>query len=173
MQGVTADRFRALYDRHAPEVYRYLAHRVGPTSAEDLLATVFVTAWTCRDRLADVPADREIAWLITVSRHTVQHHLRDQQRHRRRVGAAHAELPGPSVDEGVVDRMAALQTVQSIVPTLTPDEQRLVHSYVLGDGSYEHVAADLHLPVGTVKSRMSRLRTRLRRARGGGSDGRR
>ncbi|HWJ61730.1 MAG TPA: sigma-70 family RNA polymerase sigma factor [Acidimicrobiales bacterium] len=172
MEVVSADGFRTLYDRHSPAVYRYLAHRVGPTTAEDLLATVFTTAWTSRDRLAEVPSDREIAWLLAVSRHAVQHHHRDQQRHHRRVAAARPEVPGASVDEGVVERMAAAEAVRSIVPTLSDDEQRLVESYVLGDGSYERVAQDLALPVGTVKSRMSRLRTRLRRSRGGGSDAR-
>lgn len=172
MEVVSADGFRILYDRHAPAVYRYLAQRVGPTTAEDLLATVFATAWTSRDRLAEVPSDREIAWLLVVSRHAIQHHHRDQQRHRRRVAAAHRDLPGPPVDEDVVERLAAAEAVHAIVHALSDDEQRLVESYVVEDGSYERVARDLALPVGTVKSRMSRLRTRLRPARGGGSGAR-
>lgn len=171
MEVLSADGFRTLYDRHAPAVYRYLALRVGPSTAEDLLATVFVTAWTSRERLAAVPADREIAWLLAVSRHAVQHHHRDLQRHRRRVAAAHVEVPTPSADERVVDRMAAADAVRSMTPGLSEDEQRLIESYVVGDGSYEQVAADLEIPVGTAKSRMSRLRTRLRRSRGGALDG--
>ncbi len=38
-------RFAALFDRHAPHIQRYLARRVGPQAAEDLLAETFLVAF--------------------------------------------------------------------------------------------------------------------------------
>ena len=42
--ALTADEFAALYDQHFPDIYRYVAGRLGRDVADDIAADTFVVA---------------------------------------------------------------------------------------------------------------------------------
>src|SRR5215469_16252240 len=42
--------FGTIFHRHAPAIYRYIARRLGPDSAEDLVAETFLVAFRRRGR---------------------------------------------------------------------------------------------------------------------------
>lgn len=44
------ERFAALFDRHALAIHRYVARRLGPDAADDLVAEAFLTAFRRRRR---------------------------------------------------------------------------------------------------------------------------
>jgi DNA-directed RNA polymerase specialized sigma24 family protein len=86
-------RFAALFDRHAPHIHRYLARRVGPQVAEDLLAETFLVAFG--KRAAYDPAFRDArGWLYGIATHLVGQHRREEIRRFRLSQAA-----GPDVDQ--------------------------------------------------------------------------
>ena len=61
----------ALYRTHAPAIFAYLRqHTATRADAEDILLDVFVTALE-HTQLADLPEDRQLAWLWRVARNRV------------------------------------------------------------------------------------------------------
>lgn len=55
--------FGAVYERHARAVHAYLARRVGPPAAQDLLGEVFVRAFAARTRTVPHPSGSALPWL--------------------------------------------------------------------------------------------------------------
>ena len=53
----------ALYDRHAPAVYSYLARRAGQGVADDLMSEVFLAAVQARRRVRPHASGSALPWL--------------------------------------------------------------------------------------------------------------
>lgn len=166
----TIEGFHDLYTATSADIYRYLARRVGTHVAEDLVSEVYLVAWRRRDHLGLVVPGREVAWLTVVARNLLQHHGRASGRQ----GRALARLPRRPHTEGadvaVLARLAAASTSERLRRVMTPAEDRMLDHYLAADGSCAQVAAELGLPVGTVKSRMDRMRKRLARIQQGRND---
>src|SRR5882757_2806400 len=96
----------ALYDRALPQVYGYLAARVGDAAvAEDLTAETFLAAVRAV-REAKVP-ELTIAWLVTVARNKLVDHWRRSAREERSLRLA-VDPDDDVVDDGMdanFDRM--------------------------------------------------------------------
>ncbi|WP_308250385.1 RNA polymerase sigma factor [Sphaerisporangium fuscum] len=72
-------RFAALYDRHAMEIHRYAARRLGPQAADDITAEVFVAAFRRRDRY-DLTCDDARPWLYGIATNLIGKHRRAEVR---------------------------------------------------------------------------------------------
>ena len=104
------------------------------------------------------------AWLFAIL-HNQFISLRRQEARRPRI-ASFDEADGPETD-AAQPHAAQLNDVAAVLETL-PDEQRAVLLLVgVEDLSYEEAAQTLGIPVGTVMSRLSRGRERLRQAMDG------
>lgn len=159
-----ADAFGMLFERHANSLYNYCFRRVGDwMTAEDLLSVVFLEGW--RRRQQDLPPGKVLPWLYGIATNVV----RNQHRSQRRYAAALQRVPAPRpgqpfaelVDERVDDERQ-MQHVLAIFRTLPQREQDVVALCAWFDLSYEDAATALGIPVGTVRSRLSRARARLR-----------
>jgi RNA polymerase sigma factor (sigma-70 family) len=159
-----ADAFGLLFERHARAVYNHSFRTTANwAEAEDAASLVFLEAWR---RRAGVRLDRESAlpWLLGVATNV----LRNRRRSLRRSAAAVARMrPEQTPDfaddvEARLDDEQAMRAVLGVVGRL-PRREREVLALVAWDGlSYEAAALALALPVGTVRSRLSRARARLR-----------
>jgi RNA polymerase sigma factor (sigma-70 family) len=161
--------FAALFDRHAPHIYRYLARRLGDQAADDLAAETFLTAFRRRSTFR---ADQRDArpWLYGIATLLVAQHRRDEVRRLR----LHQAVPAESDVFCHADRVAADVTAAALRDVLTSaladlsDGDRDVLLLVVQEElTYEQVAAALDIPVGTVRSRLHRARSILRAALGG------
>lgn len=163
-----ADAFALLFDRHHGRVHRH-ARRWSPgdQDAEDLVAAVFLEAWRRRDDVAVVDAS-VLPWLLATANNLQRNRTRSGHRGRRALERmrAGAELTSPDHADGVADRVDAehrAAAVRRAFARLDPLAQDVLTLCVL-EGHPLSTAADLlGCPVGTVKSRLSRARTRLRR----------
>jgi RNA polymerase sigma factor (sigma-70 family) len=159
-----ADAFGALFESHANAIYNYCFRRVGDWSvAEDLLSVVFLEAW--RRRTKELPPGKVLPWLYGIATNVV----RNQRRSQRRYAAALRRVPVPRADEGFValadrrlDDERQMNRVLAVVRKLPKREQDVFALCGLCDLTYEDAAAALEIPVGTVRSRLSRARARLR-----------
>jgi len=157
--------FGEIFARHAKPVYNYLFRRCGDWSAaEDLTSIVFLEAWRKR---AEVQLVHESAlpFLFGVATNVLRNRRRSERRHREALArmAAPADATDPADDPAV--RAAAEQDMRTILTLLAqlPRREQDVVSLCLWMGlSYEEAAAALDVPVGTVRSRLSRARSRLR-----------
>src|SRR5580704_4712059 len=62
-------RFELLYARHAPAVKAYVLRRADASSADDVVAEVFVVCWR---RFHELPPDA-LPWLLGVARRVLPH----------------------------------------------------------------------------------------------------
>jgi RNA polymerase sigma factor (sigma-70 family) len=156
--------FGLLYERHARVIYNYLFRRCGDWSvAEDLTSVVFLEAYR-RRREARIAEGKVLPWLYGVATNVV----RNQRRSRRRYSEALRRLPPPDPELGAAglaaDRIDAEREMRRVLAALEelPESDRDVLTLCLwSELSYEDAAAALGIPVGTVRSRLSRARARL------------
>lgn len=154
----------ALFQAHADDVYRHLYRLTrSREQAEDLVGSVFLIAWQRRRRIPAEP-DAVLAWLLTVATHVAQNSARSRRRYDRalkRVGlsvvADHADAVAASVDAA-----RQLDQVHEAMRTLPGHEQEALRMVARTDQDVTEAAEQLGLPVGTVSSRLSRGRRRLR-----------
>ncbi len=164
----SAEDFAALFDRHGDEIHRYVARRIGPEHAEDVVADTFLVAF--RKRAAyDTGRDDARPWLYGIATHAIRDHLRGE---RRRAGLLARVLPSRAqepFDERSLARVAAAglgPRLAAALRRLSPAERDLLLLIAWADLSYEEAAAALGLPVGTVRSRLHRARRKARRELG-------
>lgn len=161
--------FGQLYDRHSRAIYNFLHRRTGSWSdAEDLTSAVFLHAWR---RRAEVVLDRDSAlpWLYRVAEYIARNDWRSKARYRRAIAAAsvRSEHVGDHADE-VVSRVADDQQVRAAreaLKRLPKHEREIVELCVWAGLDQQAAAIALDVPIGTVKSRLSRARKHLRELR--------
>lgn len=157
--------FGVLFSRHAPAVYAFCLRRTAdPAAADDLTSIVFLEAWRRRAEVHIKPGAVR-AWLLGVAVNSLRGHRRSRRRH----AAALARLRVEQVELDEIDRAAErldatarLQAARDALAGLRREERDVLTLVAWGDLDYEGVALALGIPVGTVRSRLSRARRRLR-----------
>jgi RNA polymerase sigma factor (sigma-70 family) len=158
--------FGELFDRHSTRVYSHCFRRTGQWSdAEDLTAVVFLEAWRRRPELR-LDADGSIlTWLLAVANNVVRNRDRSVRRHRRLLEKLPEAVDVPDLaDEaaGRVDDERRIAPVVKAMKTMRPNEQDVLALCVLAGLDYASAASALGVPVGTVRSRLSRALKHLR-----------
>ncbi|WP_328594218.1 RNA polymerase sigma factor [Actinomadura macrotermitis] len=164
------ERFAEIFDGHFAEIHRYAARRLEDRDAAyDVASQTFLEAFRGRHRF-DGSRGTVRSWLYGIATNLIGKHRRTEQRALR----ARARLGAAPPAEGHADRVNARVSAQGLRGALAgaiaalPDGERDVLLLVaLADLSHEEVAAALAIPYGTVGSRLSRARKRLRKALGG------
>lgn len=161
------------FDSHVDAVFAYLARRVGPDLARDLVAEVFRLALEHFDDY-EAGSGGERGWLFGIGTNLVRRHWRNEERRLRALERS-ARLLVPVSDplSGIDDRVdaaAAAGRVVRAVRSLPPEDRDLVVLVAWERRPHAEVGAVLGIPTGTVASRLSRIRARLR-AEGGLQDG--
>lgn len=153
------DALNAFYARHAPYIYGLLLKLLAVREdAEDVLQKIFWQVWGSAARF-----DRERgsvrAWLVLIARSRARDLFRRKQAALKPVHLADTDIEDPTTicEKGENDSTLhrALQQV--------PSEQRSAIALAFFDGmTYEEVAREQTLPLGTVKTRIRSGLQRLR-----------
>jgi RNA polymerase sigma factor (sigma-70 family) len=159
-----AEHFDRLYRRYGDQIFWFSLRRTGDrTTAEEIRSTVFYEAWRRRGDV-DLTTRAALPWLYGVAVNVIRNHLRSTRRRE----AAFRRLPPPSTEidpaEAATDRVYASDRARAMVDRvnrLPPGERDVVVLCLVGELSYTGAARELGLPVGTVRSRLSRARARL------------
>ena len=143
-------RLVALYDAHAPSLWRYVVHLTGdPAGADDIVQETLLRAWRSPRILAEEPASTR-SWLFTVARNLVVDEARSARR-RHEIGVADPPERGSEDD---TDALFESLLVEEALAALDYEHRSvIVHAYYGGYGIAE-VARRLAIPEGTVKSRL-------------------
>lgn len=145
---------RRAYDAHVGELYRFALRATGDSgSSQDIVQETFLRAWRAADKFDSELASLRV-WLFAIARNVIiDHHraigarpwlrgLTDQPDDKGSSVADHAEhLMNEWVINEALNRIGAEQ------------RQALTETY-LRDRPYAEVAAEVGVPVGTLRSRV-------------------
>jgi len=155
--------FEPVFDRHYDSIFRYLARRVGPDVGGELASEVFTIAFAERHRF-DSETDDARPWLYGIAANLARRQARTWRRGRR---ATQRALGGNVIwlDPAAEDRIDAQglrQVLISAISQLRTSEREVLLLHALTDLTYREVAGALSIPIGTVRSRLSRARRQVR-----------
>ena len=158
--------FSMLFDEYSRAVYNLAFRLTGNWStAEEAVSLTFLEAWRLR---ASVEPDGGSLrpWLLGIAINVNRNMSRAARRHL----AALSRMPPPPpvpdfADElaGQLDDVRELRRVLAAVGRLRPDEQDVIALCVWSELDYAAAAQALGVPTGTIRSRLSRARRKLRK----------
>jgi RNA polymerase sigma factor (sigma-70 family) len=155
------DAFVEVARRHEVAIHGYLARRAGRQAADDLLAEVWVRAFSARGGY-DAGCGDARPWLYGIARNVLREHWRTSSP---RQPAAPGETWADPWD-GVNDRLDSAEearAVASAVRALPAAEREVLLLVAWEQLSPAEAARVLGVPQGTARSRLHRARAALRR----------
>jgi RNA polymerase sigma-70 factor, ECF subfamily len=155
------DRIRvlALIEAEIPRLRRYARYLTRDVDrADDLVQEALTRAVAKRDSWQ--PGTNLRAWLFVILRNVFISELRHKAREPRSelVGENHPSL----AVRGTQDERMSLVDLQQAFDRLSAEHREILLLVAIEGLPYEEAAAILGVPVGTVRSRLSRARTALR-----------
>ncbi|MEV0629757.1 RNA polymerase sigma factor [Nonomuraea wenchangensis] len=144
-------------------MHRYVHLRLGESAADDIAAETFLGAFRDRARY-DLSHPHARAWLYGIASNLVAGHRRAEARRYRALARGAEVTDVASHDERVVQRVsAAMQPrLAAGLAALSPGDRTVLLLVACAQLSYEEIAEALAIPRGTVGSRLSRARRKLR-----------
>ena len=159
-----SDAFGMLFERHGRTIYNYCFRRVGSWAvAEDLVSIVFLEAWRRVDK--QLPSGKELPWLFGIATNVVRTRRRSERRYAaalRRVSPPNSEPSFADDSDERIDDEELMGRALALLARLPRREQEVFALCAWSEVGYEDAAVALRVPVGTVRSRLSRARARLR-----------
>jgi RNA polymerase sigma-70 factor (ECF subfamily) len=146
-----------LVERYSRYVYAIAvrAYRLPEHDAEDVFQNVFARAY---ERLGSLRSDDAIRpWLAQLTRNACVDRLRAAAREQP------VEEPRAEELDSMLERLDEALDVRDALRTLSADCQEILDRFFARDESYRTIGTALHLPDGTIASRISRCLGRLRR----------
>jgi RNA polymerase sigma factor (sigma-70 family) len=157
--------FAVVYDRHAASLYHYARRRLGADLAEDVVADAMLTAFRKREHYDTTSPDAR-PWLFGILTREISRRRRDE---RARFRALARLGPSDHTDLGAIDQVtaaivagAARGPLAEALAALASRDRDVLLLVAWADLSYQEVADALHVPIGTVRSRLNRARRRVR-----------
>jgi RNA polymerase sigma-70 factor (ECF subfamily) len=151
--------FSTVFDRHALTIRGYLARRVGTELAEDLTGETFLIAFD-RRRSYDLTQRNTLSWLYGIAANLLRLHRRAEVRQYRaftKTGVDPADAVSAKVAAGAMTRQLA-----GALGRLNAGERDVLLLFAWADLPYDELSRALRIPLGTVRSRLHRARTKVR-----------
>jgi RNA polymerase sigma-70 factor (ECF subfamily) len=161
------DAFGQLFDAYAHTVYNHAFRLTRDWStAEDVMSLTFLEAWRQHGRV-NVEGGSLRPWLLGIATNLVSNQRRAARRHRQVM----AQLPPapenvPDFAEeaaGRIDDAARIAALHDALTRLRGPDREVLALCVWAGLDYQEAAEALGVPVGTVRSRLSRARAKLHR----------
>ncbi len=148
--------FEDLFRRYERDVYAWSLKIVrDPSAAEDVVIEAF---WRAHRGRARFDASRSFgAWMRRIATNSARDLLRRRARWNGSGELADSEMPVPVDDRG------AARTVALALQRLSPKLRVVATLALVEEEPYAEIADALDVPLGTVKSRVSRAMRALRR----------
>lgn len=157
--------FADLFHRYFAIIHGYCARRAGVDRADDLACETFRIAFE-RRRTYDRSRPDAGPWPYGIAHNALRNSFRSDGRERDlylRLSLLEAPFPDPGLSAvEALEASEALDQVVKVLRTSPVDEVDTVLLHVWENLSYSEIGVALGVPVGTVSSRINRLRARLR-----------
>jgi RNA polymerase sigma factor (sigma-70 family) len=153
--------FGVIFERHFGAIHGYLRRRLDRQLADELASQTFLVAFG-RRRHFDPGRPDSRPWLFGIATNLARNHRRREIRELRAMAALAPEpLMGIDGVESRVDAERLRGRLAQALSELPAEEADVLLLLVWAELDQAEIADALAIPVGTVKSRLSRARGRL------------
>lgn len=149
---------------HTARLTSFLRRRVGnPQDVEDLVQDTLLEAVRCLDQFQG--QSRPETWLFGIALNLTRNYYKRARLRDIYVDVDTEEVASDAGDNPleIAEQRQRMSRVERVLPDLPEESRQLLHFVVVDDLSYEEVAQQLSIPIGTVRSRISRARSYLKR----------
>jgi RNA polymerase sigma-70 factor, ECF subfamily len=158
---IDAGNLCSFVEKHYVRTYAYCYRLCGRrTDAEDLCQQVFVTAVKYLGQIRSMESAQ--AWLATTARRMYWHSIKESSRQSTLLNLQANEPAAPY--EPCEKNLERVDWVHQALDQLSPIARIIVVMFYFEDKSYQQIAQELDVPMGTVMSRLSRSKDMLREA---------
>ncbi|HJV85000.1 MAG TPA: RNA polymerase sigma factor [Noviherbaspirillum sp.] len=160
----TAIDLNQLYRQHHHHLLRFVQRYVrNAEDAEDVVQNTFMEAMRCADRFGGL--SKPSTWLFGIALNLARNQV------RRNCAHMHEQI-----DEALLDQLVDIHAdpahlvevrqiadkVEALLASLPGDMRATFEAVLDGESTYEEAAEQMKIPVGTVRSRVSRVRASVR-----------
>lgn len=153
--------FGVIFERHFGAIHGYLRRRLDPQLADELASQTFLVAFDGRARFERRRPDSR-PWLFGIATNLARNHRRREIRELRAMAGLRPESEmGIDGVEARVDAERLRGVLAEALAALPTEEADVLLLLVWAELDQAEIADALSIPLGTVKSRLSRARGRL------------
>jgi RNA polymerase sigma factor (sigma-70 family) len=137
---------------------------MNPDDVDDILQCTFLEALRSEHKFQN--ASKPQTWLCGIALNLIRNHFRKMYRQPYQESwedHTHTELESQGDIGHQVDGHRQLVRVVKAIGTLPSNMQQVIEVSLEMDGNYQETATSLGVPIGTVRSRLSRAREQLKR----------
>jgi len=161
------DAFAEVFDLYARALYNHGFRLTADWSlADDVMSTTFMEAWRLRERL-DPDGGSVRPWLLGIATNIARNLRRGDRRYRAAAMACaqldQVEPDHAGVTDGRVDDGRRLAAAMAVLAALPRADREVFTLCVWEELDYAAAAEALGIPIGTVRSRLSRAREKIRK----------
>ncbi|MCA1325673.1 RNA polymerase sigma factor [Herbaspirillum sp. alder98] len=154
----------ALYTQHRTHLLRFVQRYVGShEDAEDVVQNTFIEAMKCAHRFSGL--SKPSTWLFGIALNLARNQVRRNTADRYEMVDENfmEQLVDASADPAMAYELRQIaQKVDDLLSELSPQIRNTFEAVLDGDATYEEAAQQLSIPIGTVRSRVSRVRAAVR-----------
>lgn len=153
--------FVALFQAYAPRIKGYLIRLGGGDIAEEMAQEAMLKVWR-KARLFDPAKASAGTWIFTIARNLYIDRRRRERRPEFDPSDPLLSAENPETADGALGTQQSEDHVRAAMSGLPEDQMKVITMAFYEDKSHSAIAAELDLPLGTVKSRLRRAFARLR-----------
>jgi RNA polymerase sigma factor (sigma-70 family) len=153
-----------LYRQHKTHLLRFVQRYVNNTEdAEDVVQMTFMEAMRCADRFSGL--SKPSTWLFGIALNLARMQV------RRNCSSKFEEVDDMFMEElldehsdpaMIMELREVAAKIDALLNSLSPSIRNTFEAVLGDEASYEKAAEDLNIPIGTVRSRVSRIRAAVR-----------
>ena len=151
------DEVYAAYLLHGPELYRFVLRGLGDAGAsQDVVQETFIKAWRSADRY-DPALSSLRGWLFGIARNAMIDHVRAAKVRpwqRNLIDPPTAQDLAGTAEDDPLEALMVSWVVEEALHHLTEHHRVAIVRTHLQERPYDEVAAELGIPVGTLRSRV-------------------
>lgn len=153
-----------LFRQHHHHLFKFVQRYVrNSEDAEDVVQNTFVEASRCADRFNGL--SKPSTWLFGIALNLARNQV------RRNCASLCDAMDDDAIEEiadltsdpiNLIEKRQIVGKVQALLEELPPKIRNTFEAVLEGNCTYEEAATQLQIPIGTVRSRVSRVRTSIR-----------
>jgi len=145
---------RQAYDAHVGELYRFAYRATGDQgSAQDIVQETFLRAWRSADRFDPTLASLRV-WLFAIARNVITDHHRAVGARPRLIGLTDQPADTGSSVADHAEHLVDEWVINEALSRIGEEQRHALTETYLRDRPYGEVAAEVGIPVGTLRSRV-------------------